>query len=80
MNCRNEGGRYNRKLIKEMDIWQKVECGQFQELSEQGLSRVDLCAVIETVNDVVRRAIVEASRQVIPTGTGGEGERQFLVD
>lgn len=43
-------------------------------------SVVDLRADIETVNDVVRRAIVEASRQVIPTGTGGEGERQFLVD
>jgi hypothetical protein len=49
-------------------------------LSEHGLSGVDLRADIATVNDVVRRAIVEASRQVIPTGTGGEGERQFLVD
>jgi hypothetical protein len=64
-----EGGRFSRKWIEE--IFEKAERGQFQELSEQELSQVDLNSDIETVNDEVRGAIVGAAGQDIPMGTGG---------
>ena len=52
-------------------IFGKAEWGQFQDLSEQELSQVDLNSGIETVNDRVRGAIVGAASQVIPMGTVG---------